>query len=82
MPQYTPTERRILDALADGMPHAQTALVSILNDDMTDRNTLHQHLYNLRKKMEEVGMGVQCVRVKGQAHYRLTRLVIATSLTE
>ena len=75
MPQYTPTEQRILKVLEDGYPHLKSELVLLLNDDMATEGTIHVHICNLRRKMEPVGESIQCLLTNGQSKFRRVRLI-------
>lgn len=51
MTHYTPTEKRLLEALSDGEKHLASDLLKLLNDDMTKKCTLSGHIGSIRKKL-------------------------------
>ena len=71
---YTPTERRMLAILGDGLPHLKREMLSCLNDDLADESTVEGHLINLRKKLRHRGRDVLGQYVNNRYHVRLVRL--------
>lgn len=45
------TEKILFDLLSDGQPHRVQELLDALPNDMTERNVLHNHISNLRRKL-------------------------------
>ncbi len=77
MPQFTPTEQRILNVLSDGMLHSKDELMKCLDDDLAQRSAVDPHISNLRKKLNPVGQHITC-ETNGNAwtfKYRHVRLL-------
>lgn len=72
---YTPTQRRLLDVLADGMPHRREELHACLGDELSSRNNLEVHLTHLRKRLNRQGLHVVCESNGKWSRYRLVRLL-------
>lgn len=67
---YTVTEQKLLDVLSDGMPHALSALVSVV-DEYTEKGTVQVHIFNLRRKLAPHGRDIVCREGK----YRMMRVL-------
>jgi DNA-binding SARP family transcriptional activator len=67
---FTPTQRRILEVLADGMPHRRESLHACLPDDMGALANLRFHLSQLRKVLRPLGQDIICQLYKNRLHYR------------
>jgi hypothetical protein len=79
--QFTATEKRILDILADGQPHFRAVLGECLPDDLGRDGTpgkrylnLNMHLYNIRKKLPH-GEAIICELRERRICYRRVRLI-------
>lgn len=74
---FTPTEQRIIDLLSDGLPHARSELMGLLNDDMTTVKTLGMHIYRIRNKLAGHGQNIitEVVGGRRQIHFRYVRLI-------
>jgi DNA-binding winged helix-turn-helix (wHTH) protein len=72
---FTPTERRILNILADGQPHVLHDLHRCLNDDLSAMSTLYSHVYNLRAKLRPKGQDILCENIRRRCYYRHVRLL-------
>lgn len=75
--RFTPTERRILAILGDGLHHSKDELRECLNDDLALNGTVMAHISNIRKKLQLVGQDIVCVIPQGKrtGHYRQVRLL-------
>src|ERR1017187_7520031 len=74
--QFTLTESRIMAILQDGMGHTIAELHQCLYDDMGVEANVKQHIYNLRKKLNNTSRDIiheLSRRVPGK--YRLVRRV-------
>lgn len=71
---FTPTEQRILELLADGLPHTRKELMSCLFDELSSQGALRVRLCNLNIKLERRGQRVVCELRKG-VFYRHVRLL-------
>jgi hypothetical protein len=60
--ELTPTERRLMDVLKDGLPHGKAELRACLNDELACEAALHMAVHNLRRKLVEVGKNVVVFR--------------------
>ena len=75
MPEFTPTEKRILQALADDRGHSKQELDRCLGDELAGYNTLSVHITNIRRKLLPIGQTIYCTRLNGHGveylHVRL-----------
>jgi hypothetical protein len=76
---FTPTERRILDVLADGEPHTYADLLPVLDDDMAAPSAMRQHISRLRDKLNPQGEEIvsQCFGIYNA--YRRFKMLRITS---
>jgi hypothetical protein len=76
-PDATPTQRRILAVLADGLGHRKAELWACLGDEKATKFVLATHLCNLRKKLRPRGYDIVAVRTNEgpHPHYRWVRLL-------
>lgn len=72
---FTPTQRRILDVLADGLPHTREELHGCLNDDLGTLSNLWAHVSNIRKVLRPRGEDIVCVYHLRRLCYRHVRLL-------
>ena len=72
---YTPTERRIMEVLSDGMYHTREELHECLNDDLCVLSRIQMHVSNIRKKLNRIGQDIICGLHRGKPHYRLVRML-------
>lgn len=80
--RFTPTQQKIIDILADGMPHLPLELMACMPDEIPSFSGLGMHISNMRKVLRPKGMYVLCELHKRKVHYRLVRLVVPMSQTE
>jgi len=71
--EWTPTEKRPLDALRAGQPHHPDELRKLLNDDMADRATLSVHFSNMRKKLKNRRWDIVCVWFRRRRFYQMLK---------
>jgi DNA-binding response OmpR family regulator len=76
---FTPTERRILDVLADEQRHTFEELWGCLNDELAGRNTLSVHLSGLREKLKTKGRNIISIRDSGVGYFQLTRRLMPST---
>lgn len=74
-----PVARRMLDLMADGMPHSTEELRACLRDELGDVNNIHWHLGILRGSLKSNGETIQFERINGRSYYRRVRFVAPTS---
>lgn len=67
--RLTPTEQRLYEALADGLPHLPDDLARVLYTG--DKEVLAQHISNLRKKIAHLGEIIVCEFATRRKWYRL-----------
>lgn len=72
--KLTPTEKRIMEALADGYPHRRRDLLPLI-DEMAVPQNLKDHLSNIRKKLRPMGEDVICEYYNRGLSYRWIRLI-------
>lgn len=68
---YTPTQRRILAVLADGLCHSAEELRGCLEDDLAGPTALRYHISEVRHKLEQRGQSI----VFRSGGYRQVRLL-------
>ena len=76
MSEFSPTQRKILAVLSDGMPHKMVELTACM-DELTNPRTLHYHLSLIREKLRPRGEDVICQFIYRQRQYRHVRLLHA-----
>ena len=69
---YTPTQARMMQVLADGLPHKRSELIGCLYDTMGDAANVGVHITYLRRKLKAQGLNVICERTD-KVYYRLVR---------
>ena len=57
---FTPTERKIIAMLADGLPHSKEELHGCLVDDLGAATNVRVHIRNLRIKLRPKGEEIVC----------------------
>ena len=72
---FTPTQRRILEVLKDGMPHKRKELIDCLQDEMADRIDLNCQLSLLRRKLRPIGHEIVCEYGQRMLWYRHVLLI-------
>lgn len=75
MPQFTPTEQRIMDVLADGQYHKKIDLIRLLPDDMQPISALDMYVVKIRRKINPIGQDLAVERRWNTSHIRLVRLL-------
>lgn len=78
--KYTPTQKRILSVLSDGMPHLHEELRGCLNDELSCDVNLRMHLCLLRKKVRTLGQDIICELKGGKSYWRHIIVVPITDL--
>lgn len=73
--KYTPTQRRIMDILSDGMPHPKEEIQETFYDPMAVSGAVRTHISYLRKKIEPTGFGILIEYVNHGICYRLVQFV-------
>ena len=58
---YTPTEKRMLKLLSDGLPHKRQELHSCLEDELSQLDAIQPHLSRIRHRIRAVGEDIICV---------------------
>lgn len=75
MPEFTPTQLRILQVLADGMRHHKTELHACLDDELARVDTVLFHIANIRKILRTIGQDIVCESLGRKCVYRQVRLL-------
>lgn len=73
--EFTPTEKKILAVLVDGMRHSREELHSCLPDDMGALGNIRDHVSHLRKKLRPKGQDIVCELYLAKIYYRHVRLL-------
>ena len=74
MPQFTPTESRILDKLSDGERHTPEELARVI-DEYAEVGTVRVHLVSIRKKLNGIGQHIVSEWTGKDYMYRHVRLL-------
>ncbi len=71
MVKFTPQEQRLLNVLADGMPHLRRELKAVQYDEFSEGyNALNNALHHLRKKLRKKGQDIVCELLRRHIAYR------------
>jgi DNA-binding response OmpR family regulator len=74
--RWTPTQRRMLAVLADGLPHGRKELHACLNDDFGPLSNIRVHIHRINRKLARVNQAVICELHRGSGiRYRHVRLL-------
>jgi hypothetical protein len=71
----TPTERKFLAVLGDGMAHRREELHACLPDTLGPLSNIWPHLTRLRKKVRPLGQEIVCEIQRGKICYRCVKLL-------
>lgn len=80
--QFTPTQRRLMKAMEDGMPHRPSELLPLI-DELASRDTLKNHICVIRKKLRELNLGEDIVAQsfgRGIGYRRIRLLTVSTGI--
>jgi DNA-binding CsgD family transcriptional regulator len=61
-PAFTPTQRKILAVLSDGLGHRPSELHQCLVDELGSPSNIRAHLAAIRKKLRATGQDIICER--------------------
>lgn len=75
MTHYTPTEKKILNHLNDGMRHKRRDLMADCMDELASRTSFRNSVCRLRKKLRPKGQDIVCELADGTINYRHIRLL-------
>lgn len=72
MTRFSPTQQRIVDLLADLMPHSNEEIYGML---LTAKSVNHiqMHISNIRKIIRPIGQDIRCILERGNTFYQLVR---------
>lgn len=73
--RFTPTERKILAVLADGMRHPRRELHDCLYDETGPLSNIRAHITQLRKTLRPRGEDIVCELFSGGIYYRHVRIL-------
>jgi hypothetical protein len=71
--EFTPTERRILAVLADGLPHPRKEIIACMEDPLAQAKSIHKHLGSLKIKLRYRGQEILCQLIGKCLFYRQIR---------
>ena len=75
----TPTQKRMLDLLADGKAHTRAELRKLLNDELASLGAIRRPLCEARKVVRAAGCEIICeITQGGTICYRQVRLLNPT----
>jgi DNA-binding response OmpR family regulator len=72
---FTPTQRRMLLVLADGLPHRPQELHACLHDDLGPLSNIRWHIGKLREKLRPLGQDIVCEVNCRRFYYRHVKLL-------
>lgn len=78
MDELTPTQRRMVELLADGKPHERRELHALLPFDEGAMTNVKAHLTAIRKKIRPRGEEIVCEVVNNRLCYRHIVLLKST----
>lgn len=67
---YTPIEQRIIDMLADGLPHNRAEVLDCLRDKESNLHALAMVIMRLRPKVRAMGQEIITEHHRGSIAYR------------
>ena len=71
---FTPTQWRIMELLADGLRHSIAELHKCVNDDLTTAAVVRVNLAHLRRKLRPNGSDIVFERQDNISYYRFTKI--------
>lgn len=75
MDQFTPTQRKILQVLSDGLPHPVSELQECLWDDQGIAHNVQAHLTAIRRVLRPRGEDIICQHINHSHRFRHIRLL-------
>lgn len=75
MPEFTPTQQLVIDALSDGKPHLKQELRDVLGCEEDDYNKLRVTISNLRIRLRPIGQDIVCRVQYRRIYYQHVRLL-------
>lgn len=72
---WTPTQRRMLEVLGDGMWHSYYELFACLDDELSGNTAVAAHLARIKEKLETLSQGIAMIKINGTLHYQHVRLI-------
>lgn len=72
---FTPTHKRMLEVLSDGLPHSRLEMHACLYDELGDIENIHYHISTLRKHLRKKGEDILIQIISRRPHYRHVRLL-------
>ena len=64
MPEFTPTQRRMLKLLSDGKGHSKHELKLCIDDELASMSSVFFHISTLRKKLHAKGEDIICTSTR------------------
>lgn len=74
--KFPPVQRKMLEVLADGMPHTKEELHACLWDEQGPLSNIRAHICIIRKSLQPIGQDIVCeIRRNRKTYYRQVRLL-------
>lgn len=73
--KFTPTEKRILTVLSDGLPHTRQELHRCLSDELAELSAIQPHISRIRRRLQNKGQDIVCVLCNRQIQYQHVRIL-------
>lgn len=68
--KFTPTQRRIMHVLSDGLPHHRDEVLRCIDDPMASRSNVANHILLVRRKLRPLGHDIVCELYRASIYYR------------
>lgn len=79
-PHFTPTERRILALLSDGLMHTREEMIGCLYDELSGLPSLRVIVCRMNKKLKPIGQELVCRSMGAHTvRYQHVRLLASTA---
>lgn len=77
--EFTPTQKRLLEVLSDGMMHSNYELLGCLNDELASIGTVRAHIYYLRTRLRPKGYDIVAHRIGKDHTFRKVRILASNN---
>src|SRR5258708_6545234 len=73
--KFSPIQKRILDLLADGLPHPRKDVWECLQDQLAPRTSVAPHIFFIRAKLRQLGQDIITETTGKAIFYRHVRFL-------
>lgn len=71
---FTPTQKRIMDLLSDGLPHKRSEIIEKCLEDLSQPKAVSRQVGSMRPHLEPNGETIIAQLIGRTVHYRWVRL--------